>query len=339
MTREETAAYVCPQVFDHTRRARMASGLLLVTAAWLATAPGCDDSPAIPDAAAVDADGTPSQPDAGVLDTPPLEIVSFNVRFDNPNDGVNAWPNRREMVYRLMRELDADVAGLQEVLINQLEDLDAALPEYQRVGVGRDDGVTAGEYSPILYRTSRFDVETSGNFWFSDTPEIPGSRSWGNYTTRICTWGRFVEKGTGRAYYHFNVHLDNLSLVSREKSVALLMQRIRERRVSTDPFIVTGDFNGGESEVAIRFMKGEVPIEGADNPLPMVDSFRALHPTATGAGTFHNFLGGNDGAKLDYIFTRPGDRSTAAAIILKQEDGRYPSDHYPMTATVEIAGW
>jgi endonuclease/exonuclease/phosphatase family metal-dependent hydrolase len=332
------------------RGRRTASGLLLLAAVCLALPPGCDDPSAAPDAAGRDAAGTPS-PDAGVLDAlpaaevdtrpgAPLKIVSFNVRFDNPNDGANAWPNRRDMVYRLMRELDADVAGLQEVLLNQLEDLVAALPEYQRVGVGREDGQTGGEFSAILYRASRFDVETSGNFWFSDTPEVPGSRSWGNFTTRICTWGRFVDKATGRAYYHFNVHLDNISQLSREKSVALLMQRIRERRVSTDPFIVTGDFNVGESDVAIRFMKGEAPLEATPNPLPMVDSFREVYPDATAVGTFHNFLGGTTSSpKIDFIFTRPGDLSTAAAIVLKQEDGRYPSDHYPVTATVAIAGW
>lgn len=339
---------------------RITSVLQLATAACLTLMVGCDDDqlvvgttlgpeagapPAQVDGGIVDAtpalDGAP-EVDGGGLDTQrsaPLKIVTFNIRYDNPADGVNAWPVRREMVYRLFREMDADLAGLQEVYINQLQDLLAALPGYQRVGVGRNDGRDSGEFSPILYRASRFEVESSGTFWFSDTPEVPGSASWGNYTTRICTWGRFVEKGTGRAHYLFNIHLDNLSQVSREKSVVLLMQRIGARAVPGDPFIVTGDFNARETEPAIGFMKGAVPIEGLANPLPLVDPFRALYPDATGVGTFHNFLGGSDSPKIDYIFIRPADRGTASEIILKNESGLYPSDHYPVTATVELAGW
>lgn len=283
--------------------------------------------------------GSPDAPADGVpAPGGALKVLTFNVRYANAGDGLNAWPNRRDMVYRLLRELDADVAGLQEVLFSQLQDLDAALPAYRRLGVGRDDGRTAGEFSAILYRAARFDVESSGNFWFSDTPEVPGSRSWGNVTTRICTWARLVDKATGRAHYIYNVHLDNVSQLSREKSVQLLMKRIAERQVATDPFLVTGDFNAGETDVAIRFMKGTAPIEALPNPLPLVDSFRQLYPDATAVGTFHSFAGGTAGAKIDFIFTRPLDRTLAAAIILKQENGRYPSDHHPVSATVSFAG-
>jgi endonuclease/exonuclease/phosphatase family metal-dependent hydrolase len=268
-----------------------------------------------------------------------LKVVTFNIRYANPADGVNVWANRRDLVYRLLRAEDADTAGLQEALITQLQDLDVGLPEFQRVGVGRDDGMTAGEFSAILYRASRFDVASSGTFWFSDTPDVPGSSTWGNASIRICTWARFVDKATGRAFYQFNVHLDNVSQPANEKSVQLLMKRVTERQVPTDPFVVTGDFNSGESNLVIHYMTGAASIGAVANPIPLVDSFRQLYPNATGVGTFHNFLGGTGGDKIDFIFMGPGENALAAAIVHTQENGRYSSDHYPVTAAIDILGW
>jgi len=268
-----------------------------------------------------------------------LKVVTFNIRYANPADGVNVWANRRDLVYRVLRAEDADTAGLQEALITQLQDLDVGLPEFQRVGVGRDDGMTAGEFSAILYRASRFDVASSGTFWFSDTPDVPGSSTWGNASIRICTWARFVDKATGRAFYQFNVHLDNVSQPANEKSVQLLMKRVTERQVPTDPFVVTGDFNSGESNLVIHYMTGAASIGAVANPIPLVDSFRQLYPNATGVGTFHNFLGSTGGDKIDFIFMGPGENALAAAIVHTQENGRYPSDHYPVTAAIDILGW
>jgi len=288
------------------------------------------------DAAPNDARPAGDANDSGLVD---LKMMTFNIRYANPADGVNAWPNRRNLVYQVIRDQNLDTAGLQEALVAQVQDLEAALPEFHRIGVGRDDGVNAGEFSAILYRASRFDVESSGTFWFSDTPEVPGSSSWGNASIRICTWGRFVEHGTGRAFYQFNVHLDNVSEPANEKSVQLLMARVVARQFPTDPFIVTGDFNSSESQPPVRYMTGAAPIATMANPIPTIDSFRQLYPNATGIGTFHNFLGGTGGDKIDFIFMGPGERAVAAEIIRTQQNGLYPSDHYPVTATIDILGW
>ena len=288
------------------------------------------------DAAPNDARGAGDANDSGLVD---LKMMTFNIRYANPADGVNAWPNRRNLVYQVIRDQNLDTVGLQEALVAQVHDLEAALPEFHRIGVGRDDGVNAGEFSAILYRASRFDVESSGTFWFSDTPEVPGSSSWGNASIRICTWGRFVEHGTGRAFYQFNVHLDNVSEPANEKSVQLLMARVVQRQFPTDPFIVTGDFNSSESQPPVRYMTGAAPIATMANPIPTVDSFRQLYPNATGIGTFHNFVGGTGGDKIDFIFMGPGERAVAAEIIHTQQNGLYPSDHYPVTATIDILGW
>ena len=161
----------------------------------------------------------------------PLTVMSFNIRYGTANDGDNHWTLRREFLFDVMREADADLVGLQEALEAQIAALLQALPQYGLVGVGRDDGRTRGEYAAILYRRDRFRVSDAGTFWFSDTPEVVASRSWGNNITRICTWARFVDRD-GQAFWHYNVHLDHESQPSRERSTALLAERIAARRVT-----------------------------------------------------------------------------------------------------------
>ncbi|MGK3998051.1 endonuclease/exonuclease/phosphatase family protein [Sorangium sp. So ce1024] len=270
-----------------------------------------------------------------------LDVMTFNIRYANRGDGANAWPNRREMVYQVIRDADPDVLGLQEALRSQLDDLRRALP-YAEIGVGRDDGVEAGEYSAILYDAERFDVDESGTFWLSDTPEVPGSRSFGNVVVRICTWARLVEKRSGRGFYFFNTHLDHESQPSRARSVELIAGRIAER-AHPDPVILTGDFNAGERNPAVRYIKGEAAraSEGTapvPSPPGYVDTFRVLYPDEAPVGTFHQFNGAVDGDKIDFIFAQPAPVTEvlAAGIIRDNRDGMYPSDHFPVTARLRL---
>ena len=134
-----------------------------------------------------------------------------------------------------------DVIGMQEALRFQLDEIERAIGGYAEIGHGREEG-TKGEYSAILYAKDRFGVEASGTFWLSSTPEVV-SNDWGNANIRICTWGRLVETASRQGFYLFNTHLDHVSQSSREKSVRLIARRIHSR-AHTDPFILTGDFNG-----------------------------------------------------------------------------------------------
>src|SRR5690606_17079954 len=201
-----------------------------------------------------------------------LHVMSFNIRYGSADDGPNHWDLRKDFLASVVAEVSPDVIGLQEALHHQIEFLLGRLPEYAMLGVGRDDGKRAGEYTAILYRRDRLTVEDSGTFWFSDTPEVPGSTSWGNTITRICTWARFTTQA-GAPVYVYNLHLDHRSQPSREKSVALLRQRI-EARTPKAPFIVTGDFNAGESNPVIAAMTAGGFVR---------DSFRVLHPDASPA--------------------------------------------------------
>ncbi len=264
-----------------------------------------------------------------------LSVMSFNIRYGTANDGENRWETRREMVCDLIRRHDCDVVGLQEALRFQIDEIRQALPQYAEIGVGRDDGKTKGEYSNILYRTDRLSVAASDTFWLSDTPEVVASTSWGNSITRICTWARFIHKASGKAFYHFNTHLDHQSQPAREKGVMLIDRRIA-KRAYPEPVILTGDFNASESNPAIRYVKGDKQAS-AKPVVRLVDTFRVLHPEATVVGTFNGFKGERSGAKIDYVFALPGVNVLEAKIIFDMPDGRCPSDHYPVMARLELA--
>ena len=267
-----------------------------------------------------------------------LRVMSFNIRYGTANDAENHWKNRREMVFDVFRNHRPDIVGLQEALNFQIAEIRKALAKYGQIGVAREDGKTEGEYSAILYRLDRFDVDESGTFWFSDTPEVPGSSHWGNACVRICTWARFLEKKSDRAFYIFNLHLDHVSQPSREKSAVLLAQRVH-RRKHAEPFVVTGDFNTGESNPVVMYLKGKTSLSGqnereSNNPVTMVDTFRVLHPDAKDVRTAHGFRGNRKGNKIDYVFTPPSVKVLEAQILYDNIDGRYPSDHFPVTATL-----
>ena len=254
----------------------------------------------------------------------PLTVMSFNIRYGTANDGDNHWLKRREQLFALLREQQADVVGLQEALHGQIEEILAAVPGYDYVGVGRSDGRQAGEYAAILYRSARLHARRTDTFWFSDTPGVVKSTSWGNQIERICTWAYFEDE-RGVPFYVYNVHLDHQSQPSRERSAALLLQRVTARAPAA-PVIVTGDFNAGEQNPAVLAL-------GAT----LRDSFRVRHPSATGVGTFSGFRAENTGGdKIDYVFVSPDVEVLDAAIDRSARDGRTPSDHFPVTARIRM---
>lgn len=264
----------------------------------------------------------------------PLSIMSFNIRYGTAKDGDNHWSLRKDMLFDVVRERDADLVGLQEALAFQIDELIAAVPGYAVIGVGRDDAAKAGEFSAILFRRDRFRVADAGTFWFSDTPEVPGSKTWGNNITRICTWARFIDRD-GRGFYHYNLHLDHESQPSRERSAALLRQRIDARAHPADPVVVTGDFNVGEKNPALSALTAPAATGAAAF---LIDTFRVLHPDETVVGTFTGFkFGETAGDKIDYVLVQPGADVLSAEIVRISRNDRYPSDHFPVVARVRLA--
>jgi endonuclease/exonuclease/phosphatase family metal-dependent hydrolase len=277
-------------------------------------------------------------PAAQVAAREPLTVMSFNIRYGTAQDGDNQWTARKEMLFDLVRAQNADIIGLQEALDSQIREITAAAPGYAVVGVGRDDALAKGEYSAILFRTDRLHVAESGTFWFSDTPEVPASKTWGNNITRICTWARFIDRD-GRGFWHFNLHLDHQSQPSRERSTELLRRRIDARAFPAEPVVVTGDFNVGEGNPALRALVAPPRSAGAtgETAPPFVDTFRVLHPEESVVGTFNGFKFGQvNGEKIDYVLVPPGTEVLTADILRTSRSERYPSDHFPVVARVRL---
>ena len=262
-----------------------------------------------------------------------IDAVAFNIRFDNPKDGENAWPNRKEMVGKWIESESPDVIGLQEALRHQINDIKKVATAYSEYGVGRDDGKSRGEHCTILYLKKRFtlDKKDCGTFWFSDTPEKIASKSWGNEIPRICTWARLIHKKTGKGFYLYNVHYDHQSQSSRIRASNLIIERISNRKQSNEPIILMGDFNAAEKNPAITVFKEE--------PLKLVDTFRVAKPDEKMVKTFHGFRGGSFmGGKIDHVFILPKTAKVRSAEIVRfNKDEKYLSDHYPVRAKLSFA--
>jgi endonuclease/exonuclease/phosphatase family metal-dependent hydrolase len=259
-----------------------------------------------------------------------VRVMSFNLRYINPGDqGERTWLARRDQASQVIREDKADVIGLQEAFRSMLDDISVRVPGYQEIGVGREDGKTVGEYAAILVKKDRFNVLDSGTFWLSDTPSVPNSMTWKNRVTRVCSWAKLEDRATKRMLCFFNTHLDHESQEAREKGVAMILEHIAALPPET-PVIITGDFNAAEDNPAISNIK--------ISPRRMVDTWRELNLTVpmNESGTMSMFTGVRDTAKIDYIFVPAGTRIVDSEIIRRNRDGVYPSDHYPVRASVEF---
>jgi len=269
-----------------------------------------------------------------------LNVMSFNIRRGTKKDGKNHWIFRRNQVRELLNHYRPDVLGLQEALDFQISELRDMLPGYEKIGIGNLGG-SKGLHTAIFYDAVRFISSAEGTFWFSDTPDIPRSKGWGNIIPRTCTWARLIEKESGQAFYFYNVHLDHLSRRSRKNSVVLLTQFI-DSRSSPDPFVLTGDFNARERSTPIQYLKGKIPLRirtkgSVSNPEPLVDTFRIRYPNGRHVVTFHGFRKFFFRFKLDYIFVPASVRVQAATIIQTRWKKCYPSDHFPLFTRIDLS--
>ena len=186
-----------------------------------------------------------------------LRVMTFNIRYNEPRDGVNAWTNRKTKVADVIRFHKADLVGVQEAQYNQLQDLEKLLPDFAWCGVGRTDGKLEGEFSAILYRKSRFKLLQTETFWLSETPEKAGSKGWDANYPRIVTWAKFLDKKTKKTFFHFNTHFDNIGEKARTESAKFLLAQT-EKISGKFPFVVTGDFNAKESTNVYQILTGKI---------------------------------------------------------------------------------
>jgi endonuclease/exonuclease/phosphatase family metal-dependent hydrolase len=261
-----------------------------------------------------------------------LRVMSFNVRYGSAADGANHWEKRRALAVEAIRRFDADLLGTQETEGAQGAYLGEQLPWYTRFGVGRDDGKTKGESATLYFKTDRFEKLAGGHFWLSETPDTPGRKGWDAAYPRLVTWVKLRDRQTtGQTLVWVNTHLDNSGKQARVESAKMIKRWLGEHAKNL-PVIVTADFNCTEDSLPYRL------LAGADgDSLKLRDTYRLVHPSRQGdEATYHAFTGKRQGSRIDWILCSPDFTPVAAQIDHTSEEGRYPSDHFPVTATLKF---
>lgn len=262
----------------------------------------------------------------------PFTVLSFNLRYDNPADGANAWPHRKALAAAVIADHHADLVGLQEALPNQLHDLRAALPGYDRIGVGRDDGKEKGEHSAILYCRDRFSVMSSGTFWLSETPETPGRIGWDAACPRIATWGVFEDRATRQRFLLVNTHLDHQGKRAKVEGIRLILDRIAMLRANDLPVILTGDFNSTARDPAIAAV-----VADQRTNLRLAKEHRS-DAEVGGRTTFNGWHDKETGTEIDFIFVTPGIEVLAYRYLPAKRGEVFVSDHWPVLGKLRIPG-
>ncbi|KAA6441505.1 endonuclease/exonuclease/phosphatase family protein [Dyadobacter flavalbus] len=248
-----------------------------------------------------------------------INIASYNLRYNTPNDGINAWPNRKENVKGLIRFHEFEIFGVQEALVGQLKDV-AELTDFTYIGKGRDDGREGGEHSAIFYKKDRFKLLTSGDFWLSETPEKPGKGWDATCCNRICSWGKFQDVISKKEFFFFNVHFDHQGVEARKQSGTLMVRKINEI-AGKSTVILTGDFNSTPDTEQIQSIKSILN-----------DSHDVTKQPAYGPeGTFNSFkFDALMDKRIDYIFVSKNIEVLKYGVLTDANEQRYPSDHQPV---------
>ena len=257
------------------------------------------------------------------LSSDTVRIMSFNIRLPVESDGVDYWETRKPLAVRMLEEQQPDVIGLQELVEAQADYLARELPQYAWFGRGRDaDG--GGERMGVFYLKDRLKVVESGDFWLSDTPDAPGSITWGHLYPRMVTWALFEQRGDGKRFYFFNTHLPyrEQDEAARVKGANAIAQRIAALPANV-PVVLAGDFNTTpDSDVHAVLAR---PLQDAWTTAPRVEGSDA---------TFHGFTGTAD-RRIDWIFVK-GVMPESATSVTTRWHQRYPSDHFPVVVTLRL---
>lgn len=260
-------------------------------------------------------------------DSSELRVMTFNIRYANPDDGPDYWDNRREAVVRMVEDVKPGVMGIQEGLATQVAFLDSALTGYSYVGVGRDDGKQAGEYAAVFYDDSLYAPVADGHFWLSETPDS-AALGWDAVCIRIATWAKLKEKATGREFLVFNTHFDHIGVVARQESAKLLLSRVHEFGDSI-PTVIMGDFNFPVTDPSLAPLVNAptfTEVRGSKAFKPQGDS---LPPV-----TYRGFGHGEPGELIDHIFCQ-GFVPQEYEVITSGYGVPYLSDHMPVLAVLK----
>jgi endonuclease/exonuclease/phosphatase family metal-dependent hydrolase len=251
-----------------------------------------------------------------------LTALTYNIRYDNPADGADAWPKRRDFLANQLRFHTPDIFGIQEGLQAQVAYLSEQLPAYEHVGVGRDDGRQGGEYSALFFLKQRFRLLVSGTFWLSQTSDTV-SKGWDAALPRICTFAHLKDSLSGKSLWVFNTHFDHVGREARRRSAELILLKIKEKNTKNEPVVLMGDFNAEPNEDPIAALKRELQDARASSEEP------PFGPEGTFNGfKFHEPVR----RRIDYIFYANELKVWQYAVLSDSRDCHYPSDHLPVLA-------
>jgi endonuclease/exonuclease/phosphatase family metal-dependent hydrolase len=265
-------------------------------------------------------------PQSATTPSTPTTFMSYNIRFNNPNDGENAWPKRSDNLIAMLRNCNPQVLCMQEVLAGQLKDILTALPQYSAFGAGRDDGKEAGEFVPVLFDKNRFSLLKSENFWLSETPEKPGKPGWDGACSRMVSWVNLVDRSTGDTLYVFNTHFDHVGVIARVEG-AKLLARMVDSIATHYPTIVTGDFNA-----TIRDTPNAIMIGAGFKDSRLISKSSAKGPEYTFTGFDASKKPGD---RIDFIYLKNTKPVKSYVVRDDSVNGFYLSDHLPVIITLE----
>lgn len=258
-------------------------------------------------------------------DMPSFKVMTYNIKFDDKNDSLNNWDKRRDEVIGLLKYHAPLLFGTQEGLHHQMEDIKSGLSDFEYIGVGRDDGKQKGEYSAFFYHSKYFKPIKSGTFWLSETPETP-SKSWDAALPRVCSWAELEHIASKKRFFIFNTHFDHMGIVAREKSIGVIINKIKEVALDA-PVVVTGDFNFTDDAKPYKDMTQFLRDSRLISDIP------PYGPEAT-FNAFH-FEKMPD-RRIDYIFVNASFDVLSYATLTDSKDMAYPSDHFPVVAELEF---
>ncbi|MEM7107348.1 MAG: endonuclease/exonuclease/phosphatase family protein [Bacteroidota bacterium] len=251
-----------------------------------------------------------------------LKVSSFNIRFDNPGDDENRWDNRKQNIVLFLESENLDIIGMQEALVHQKKFLDDQLRDYKSVGIGREDGLTAGEFAPIYYKKELFTLLDSGTFWLSETPQSP-SIGWDAVLERICTYAYLQDNRNDREIHFYNTHFDHVGSQARQNSAQLILDSIQAN--SADQWVVlAGDLNTQPGSGPY-----DVIVEGG-----LEDSYNSKVQFGP-VGTFNGFnTEGSFDRRIDFVFMN-GFSSESYFNNDLTVNGNFISDHFPVISVLE----
>lgn len=254
-----------------------------------------------------------------------LKVMTYNIKYDNINDTVNNWNDRKESMVKLIRHYEPIIFGMQEALHHQVAYIDSALSNYSYVGVGRDDGEEKGEFSPIYYDHTKLQILKSNTFWLSPTPSKV-SVGWDAAMERICTYALFEDKSNHAKFYVFNTHFDHIGNLARQNSAQLILEKIKEINDKQYPVVLMGDLNLGPEEAPILYIKSKMD-DGKDITQQIFYGPK---------GTFNGFDPRMKlDRRIDYIFVKGFKVQSYIHIDDRMENNKHISDHLPVLANLE----